>query len=53
MAKKPTEPTRRDFMTIAAGSFAAIGGAAAMWPMIDQMNPDASALSLATVEVDI
>ena len=53
MAKKVTEPTRRDFMTIAAGSFAAIGGAASMWPMIDQMNPDASALSLATIEVDL
>ena len=53
MAKKPTEPNRRDFITIAAGSFAAIGGAAAIWPMIDQMNPDASALSLATIEVDL
>ncbi len=53
MAKKTTEPTRRDFMTIAAGSFAAVGGAAAMWPMIDQMNPDASALSLSTIEVDL
>lgn len=53
MAKKTTEPTRRDFMTIAAGSFAAVGGAAALWPMIDQMNPDASALSLATIEVDL
>lgn len=53
MANKKTEPTRRDFMTIAAGSFAAVGGAAALWPFIDQMNPDASALSLATIEVDL
>ncbi len=53
MARKTTEPNRRDFMTIAAGSFAAVGGAAAMWPLIDQMNPDASALSLATIEVDL
>jgi ubiquinol-cytochrome c reductase iron-sulfur subunit len=53
VAKQTTEPTRRDFITIAAGSFAAVGGAAAMWPMIDQMNPDASALSLATIEVDL
>lgn len=53
MAKKNAEPTRRDFMTIAAGSFAAVGGAAALWPAIDQMNPDASALSLATIEVDL
>jgi ubiquinol-cytochrome c reductase iron-sulfur subunit len=53
LAKKTTVPTRRDFMTIAAGSFAAVGGAAALWPMIDQMNPDASALSLASIEVDL
>ena len=53
MAKKPTEPNRRDFMTIAAVSFAAVGGAASIWPFIDQMNPDASALSLSTIEVDL
>jgi len=53
MATKKTEPTRRDFMTVAAGSFAAVGGAAALWPFIDQMNPDASALSLSSIEVDL
>jgi len=26
---------------------------AAIWPLIDQMNPDASALSLASVEIDL
>lgn len=45
--------SRRDFITIATTAFAAIGAAGAMWPMIDQMNPDASALSLASVEVDL
>jgi ubiquinol-cytochrome c reductase iron-sulfur subunit len=45
--------TRRDFIHIAALSFGAVGGAAALWPLLDQMNPDASALSLATVEFDI
>lgn len=53
MATKITESTRRDFMTITAVSFAAVGGAVSLWPFIDQMNPDASALSLATTEVDI
>jgi ubiquinol-cytochrome c reductase iron-sulfur subunit len=47
------EPTRRDVILIAAGGFAAIGGAAALWPLLDQMNPDQSALSLATTDVDI
>jgi ubiquinol-cytochrome c reductase iron-sulfur subunit len=47
------EPTRRDVILIAASGFAAIGAAAALWPLLDQMNPDQSMLSLATTEVDI
>jgi ubiquinol-cytochrome c reductase iron-sulfur subunit len=31
----------------------AVGAALTAWPLIDQMNPDAAALALATVEVDI
>ena len=38
---------------IGAGAFAAIGGAAALWPLVDQMNPDASTLSLASTDVDL
>jgi ubiquinol-cytochrome c reductase iron-sulfur subunit len=44
---------RRDFIHIAATAFTAIGAAAALWPVINQMNPDASALSLAAVELDL
>jgi ubiquinol-cytochrome c reductase iron-sulfur subunit len=47
------EPTRRDFLYIATGAFGAVGAAAFAWPLIDQMNPDASALALASVEVDV
>jgi ubiquinol-cytochrome c reductase iron-sulfur subunit len=47
------EPSRRDVILIAASGFAAIGAAAALWPLLDQMNPDTSALSLASTEVDI
>jgi ubiquinol-cytochrome c reductase iron-sulfur subunit len=47
------EPTRRDFIYIATGAAAAVGAALVAWPLIDQMNPDAAALALATVEVDI
>jgi ubiquinol-cytochrome c reductase iron-sulfur subunit len=47
------EITRRDFIYIATTAFAAIGAAAALWPAIDQMNPDASALSLASIDVDL
>ncbi len=54
----PAQPTdeelsRRDVMLIAAGGFATIGAAAAIWPLLDQMNPDASTLSLATTDVDL
>lgn len=38
---------------IAAAAFAGIGGAASLWPLIDQMNPDASAHALASIEVDL
>jgi ubiquinol-cytochrome c reductase iron-sulfur subunit len=48
-----TDVSRRDFLLIATGAFAAVGVAATAWPFIDQMNPDASALALASIEVDI
>ncbi len=47
------EPTRRDFLYVATGAFGAVGVAGIAWPLIDQMNPDASALALASIEVDI
>ena len=52
-ATDTAEPTRRDFLYIATGSVAAVGAAASMWPLVDQMNPDASVLALASIEVDI
>jgi ubiquinol-cytochrome c reductase iron-sulfur subunit len=46
------DPTRRDFIYIAAGA-AAVGGAVAVaWPLIDQMNPSADTLALSSIEVD-
>lgn len=53
MSSDTHEIERRDFLVVAATSFAAVGGAAALWPLIDQMNPDASAKALASVEVDL
>jgi ubiquinol-cytochrome c reductase iron-sulfur subunit len=47
------EPSRRDVIMIAAGGFAMAGAVLALWPLLDQMNPDQSALSLATTEVDL
>lgn len=47
------EPTRRDFLYVATGMWAAVGLGAVAWPFIDQMRPDAGTLALSTVEVDI
>ncbi|EMD83651.1 ubiquinol-cytochrome c reductase iron-sulfur subunit [Pacificimonas flava] len=44
---------RRDFIYIATGAFAGVGAVAAIWPFVDQMNPSADVLALASVEVDV
>ena len=36
------EATRRDFLYIATAMVGAVGAAATLVPLIDQMNPDAS-----------
>ena len=54
MATISAEPTRRDFLYIATGTVAAVGGAASLVPLIAQMNPDASTIAAgAPVEVDL
>ena len=45
--------SRRDFIFVATGSVAAVGAAATVWPLINQMNPDASTLAMASIEFDI
>jgi ubiquinol-cytochrome c reductase iron-sulfur subunit len=47
------ETTRRDFIYIAAGGTAAVGGLLTLWPFIDQMNPAADTLAQATTEVNV
>jgi ubiquinol-cytochrome c reductase iron-sulfur subunit len=44
---------RRDFINIAAVSFAGVGSLALLYPLIDQMNPSADVLALAQIDVDI
>jgi len=44
---------RRDFINIAAVSAAGVGGAALLFPLVNQMNPSADVLALASIEVDI
>jgi len=44
---------RRDFLNVAAVSFAGVGTVAAIAPLLVQMSPPADVLALATTEVDI
>jgi ubiquinol-cytochrome c reductase iron-sulfur subunit len=46
-------PSRRDFIYIATGAVAAGGAVAVAWPLIDQLNPAADTLALATLEYDL
>ena len=39
------EPSRRDFLLVATGTVAAVGAAAALVPLIGQMEPDASTIA--------
>ncbi|GGJ38258.1 ubiquinol-cytochrome c reductase iron-sulfur subunit [Sphingopyxis bauzanensis] len=44
---------RRDFINIAAVSFAGVGAVAVVLPLVNQMNPSADVLALSTTEIDI
>jgi len=44
---------RRDFINIAAVSFAGVGAASVLVPLVNQMNPSADVLADASVELDI
>jgi ubiquinol-cytochrome c reductase iron-sulfur subunit len=46
--------TRRDFLFIATATVGAVGAAAALVPLVDQMNPDASTLAAGgPVDLDV
>jgi ubiquinol-cytochrome c reductase iron-sulfur subunit len=51
--KAPVETNRRDILYIATGAAAAVAVGGVAWPLISQMNPDASTLALASTEVDL
>ncbi|WP_174273500.1 ubiquinol-cytochrome c reductase iron-sulfur subunit [Sphingomonas bacterium] len=46
-------PRRRDFLNIAAVSFAGVGAVSVVIPLVNQMNPSADVLAMASIEVDI
>jgi ubiquinol-cytochrome c reductase iron-sulfur subunit len=55
VAHSHAEPaTRRDFLFIATGAAGAVAGAAAVWPLISQMAPDAAVIAAgAPIDVDL
>ena len=50
--KKKTLKEEISYLT-ATYAVGAVGVGAAVWPLIDQMNPDASVKALASTEVDV
>ena len=51
--KKKKKGPRRDFLYSVSYALGAVGIGSVVWPLIDQMNPDASVKALSTTEVDI
>ncbi|MDQ2878010.1 MAG: ubiquinol-cytochrome c reductase iron-sulfur subunit [Pseudomonadota bacterium] len=47
------DPRRRDFINIAAVAWIGVGGAIAVLPLINQMNPSADVLAQSTTDVDL
>jgi len=47
------DANRRDFLYIATAATGAVVTGAAVWPLINQMNPSADVLALGTIEVDV
>ena len=47
------EGTRRDFLYYATAGAGVVATGAAVWPLINQMNPSADVRALASIQVDI
>jgi ubiquinol-cytochrome c reductase iron-sulfur subunit len=45
--------TRRDFLYYATGGAGAVLAGAAVWPLVNQMNPSADVRALASIRVDV
>jgi len=59
-ARQPTAETlppdgerRRDFLYVATGAFAAAGVVPVAWSLVNQMNPSADVLALASIDLDL
>ncbi|MEL6336664.1 MAG: ubiquinol-cytochrome c reductase iron-sulfur subunit [Pseudomonadota bacterium] len=50
---KHDEGSRRDFLYVATAATGVVVTGAAVWPLVDQMNPSADVLALSTIRQDI
>ena len=53
MSQDDEQATRRDFLYYATGGTGAVVVGAAVWPLVNQMNPSADVQALASIEIDI
>jgi len=44
---------RRDFLYVATAATGAVTAGAAIWPLVNQMNPSADVQALSSIEVDV
>ena len=51
--KSEQDEDKRDFLIVSTYALAGVGAAAFVWPLIDQMNPAADTLALASTEIDL
>ena len=51
--KSEQDEGKRDFLIVSTYALAGVGAAAFVWPLIDQMNPAAETLALASTEIDL
>ncbi len=49
----PKDNNKRDFLLVSTYALAGVGAASFVWPLVDQMNPAADTLALASTEVDL
>ena len=52
-SKNEEGESKRDFLVVSTYALAGVGAASFVWPLIDQMNPAADTLALASTEIDL
>ena len=53
MSHAEEDGNRRDFLYVATAATGAVATGAAVWPLVDQMNPSADVQALSSIEVDV